>query len=82
VENYIKQREELTAEEIRALRELILGYGRFIDCVRRLDMHPNTFRYILDRGHGNRRNITKIRAILLPQQYESHLYQQTANPAG
>jgi hypothetical protein len=83
VKNYIKEREELREDEIKALRKMNLGYGRFIDNVRRLGMPANTFRYIVDRGHGNRRNVNKIRAILLPHlKNESHIHQPAENTAG
>jgi hypothetical protein len=59
-----------------------LGYGNFIENVRRLDMCQTTYRYIIDRGYGNRKNVTKIRAILLNSHHESRAYQPAEDLRG
>jgi len=82
VENwYNKKNATLAPDEIEKLRAMNLGYGNFAANARRLRMHPNTYRYILDRGHGTQENINIIRAVLLPG-YENSPYQPTADQAG
>lgn len=79
MENYVRKMEDLEPGEIAALRKLNLGYGNFIENVRRLDMCSTTYRYILDRGYGNKKNINKIRAILLKDHHESRTHQPAEN---
>lgn len=55
----------LTEKEIKALRKLNVGYGNFVANSREAGIHENTYRYIIDRGYGNKENILKIRKKLL-----------------
>lgn len=55
----------LTEKEIKALRKLNIGYGNFVANSREAGVHENTYRYIIDRGYGNKENIMKIRKKLL-----------------
>jgi hypothetical protein len=72
--------EKLRPEEIQALRKLNHGYGRFVGNARRVGLHQNTYRYIIDRGHGTAKLVRMIRANLLTyNQYESHPYQPAQN---
>lgn len=78
---YNKKFVRLTSKEITKLRKINLGYGKFITNARSVKLHPNTYRYILDRGHGTQRSIDKIRAVLL-QENENNPYQPAIDQAG
>jgi len=81
VENWYKyKKEKLEPGEVERLREMNSGYGNFINNARRLGIHPNTYRYIIDRGHGTTRYINIIRAILL-RDYESRTPQPAEDTA-
>lgn len=84
MENWYKYKKvKLEPWEVEALRELNKGYGNFIMNARMLGLHVNTYRYIIDRGHGTTRYINIIRAILL-KGYESRTSQpaEDSAPAG
>lgn len=70
MEKFRGGQEKLSPEEIAAIRELNVGYGSFINNARRVGLHQNTYRYILDRGYGSTRLVRRIRANLLT--YKSH----------
>lgn len=58
--------EHLTRPELTRLKKMVLGYGNFKKVASTIpDMHPNTFRNILDKGYGIPENIEKIRMSLL-----------------
>lgn len=80
MEKFREGQEKLSQEEIEALRKLNHGYGRFIGNARRVGLHQNTYRYIIDRGHGTTKLVRMIRANLLTYNgYESSSHQPVQN---
>lgn len=73
MKNKIKSDQDiLSADEIKAIRDLNIGYGNFVANARACGIHKNTFRYILDRGYGTTPAIEKIRKSLLVYESDQH----------
>jgi hypothetical protein len=56
--------EELTTQELKALRQITLGYGKLRAFARKVDLHESTIRDLIARGTALPETIAKVRGGL------------------
>ena len=83
MKNFRGGQEKLQPEELDQLHQLNIGYGNFINNARKVGLHANTYRVIINRGYGTKRLVYKIRTNILKQAlHESDPHQPAEDPKG
>lgn len=56
--------ESLTSGEMKKLKSMVLGYGRFKKTAKTIDIPETTLRSVINKGYGYPETISKIRTAL------------------